>query len=44
MVWIAIGCFIMGSVAGAILMSLCVAAGNDRQEEVEPVLNAEQGK
>lgn len=33
MIWIAIGCFIAGNVSGALLMSLCIAAGNNRQEE-----------
>lgn len=32
MVWVAISFFIMGSVAGAVLMSLCIASGRDRSE------------
>ncbi len=33
MIWIAIGCFVSGTISGALLMSLCIAAGNNRQEE-----------
>ncbi len=32
MVWIAVLFFILGSISGAVLMSLCAAAGNDRAE------------